>query len=72
MKSGWGELENLEQEIHSAQEIREEADKKVEVAKKEARRYEKTGGDCSYGKGYGTICSYIRMIQRKCCWKQEH
>lgn len=36
-----GELENLEQEIHSAQEIREEADKKVEVAKKEAARYEK-------------------------------
>lgn len=36
-----GELENLEQEIHSAQEIREKADKKVEVAKKEAARYEK-------------------------------
>lgn len=36
-----GKLENLEQEIHSAQEIREEADKKVEVAKKEAARYEK-------------------------------
>ena len=36
-----GELENLEQVIHSAQEIREEADKKVEVAKKEAARYEK-------------------------------
>ena len=36
-----GELENLEQEIHSAQEIREEADKKAEVAKKEAARYEK-------------------------------
>lgn len=36
-----GELENLEQEIHSAQEIREEADKKVELAKKEAARYEK-------------------------------
>ena len=36
-----GELENLEQEIHSAQEIREEADKKVEVAKKGAARYEK-------------------------------
>ena len=35
-----GELENLEQEIHSAQEIREETDKKVEVAKKEAARYE--------------------------------
>ena len=35
------ELENLEQEIHSAQEIREEADKKAEVAKKEAARYEK-------------------------------
>ena len=34
-----GELENLEQEIHSAQEIREEADKKAEVAKKEAARY---------------------------------
>ena len=28
-----GELENLEQEIHSAQKIREEADKKAEVAK---------------------------------------
>ena len=36
-----GELENLEQEIHSAQEIREEADKKAEVAKKQAARYEK-------------------------------
>ena len=36
-----GELENLEQEIHSAQKIREEADKKAEVAKKEAARYEK-------------------------------
>lgn len=36
-----GELENLEQEIHSAQEIREEADKKAEVAKQEAARYEK-------------------------------
>ena len=36
-----GELENLEQEIHSAQEIREEADNKAEVAKKEAARYEK-------------------------------
>lgn len=36
-----GELENLEQEIHSAQEIREEADKKAEVDKKEAARYEK-------------------------------
>ena len=36
-----GELENLEQEIHSAQEIREEADKKAEVSKKEAARYEK-------------------------------
>ncbi len=53
-----GELENLEQEIHSAQENREVADKKAEVAKKEAARYEKkTGGDCSYGKGYGAICS---------------
>ena len=30
-----------ELEIHSAQEIREEADKKAEVAKKEAARYEK-------------------------------
>ena len=36
-----GELENLEQEIHSAQKIREEADKKAEVAKKQAARYEK-------------------------------
>nr|WP_317282649.1 plasmid recombination protein [uncultured Sellimonas sp.] len=36
-----GELENLEQEIHSAQENREVADKKAEVAKKEAARYEK-------------------------------
>lgn len=36
-----GELENLEQEIHSAQEVREEADKKAEVAKKQAARYEK-------------------------------
>ena len=36
-----GELENLEQEIHSALKIREEADKKAEVAKKEAARYEK-------------------------------
>ena len=36
-----GELENLEQEIHSAQENREEADKQAEVAKKEAARYEK-------------------------------
>ena len=36
-----GELENLEQEIHSAQEVREKADKKAEVAKKEAARYEK-------------------------------
>ncbi len=36
-----GELENLEQEIHSVQEIREEADKKAEVSKKEAARYEK-------------------------------
>lgn len=36
-----GELENLEQEIHSAQENREESDKKAEVAKKEAARYEK-------------------------------
>lgn len=36
-----GELENLEQEIHSAQEVREEADKKAEVAKKQAAGYEK-------------------------------
>lgn len=36
-----GELENLEQEIHFAQENREEADKQAEVAKKEAARYEK-------------------------------
>ena len=36
-----GELENLEQEIHSAQEVREKADKKAEVAKKQAARYEK-------------------------------
>lgn len=36
-----GELENLEQEIHSAQENREKADKQAEVAKKEAERYEK-------------------------------
>ena len=36
-----GELENLEQEIHSAQENREVTDKKAEVAKKEAARYEK-------------------------------
>ena len=36
-----GELENFEQEIHSAQEVREEADKKAEVAKKQAARYEK-------------------------------
>ena len=36
-----GELENLEQEIYSAQEVREEADKKAEVAKKQAARYEK-------------------------------
>ena len=36
-----GELENLEQEIHYAQEVREEADKKAEVAKKQAARYEK-------------------------------
>lgn len=36
-----GELENLEQEIHSVQENREEADKQAEVAKKEAARYEK-------------------------------
>ena len=36
-----GELENLEQEIHSVQEIREEADKKAEMSKKEAARYEK-------------------------------
>lgn len=36
-----GELENLEQEIHSAQENREVADKKAEVAKKEVARYEK-------------------------------
>ena len=36
-----GELENLEREIHSAQEVREEADKKAEVAKKQAARYEK-------------------------------
>lgn len=36
-----GELENLEQEIHSAQENRAEADKQAEVAKKEAARYEK-------------------------------
>ena len=36
-----GELENLEQEIHSAQENREVADKKAEVVKKEAARYEK-------------------------------
>ena len=36
-----GELENLEQEIHSAQENREVADKKAEVAKKEAARDEK-------------------------------
>lgn len=36
-----GELENLEQEIHSAQENREVADKQAEVAKKEAVRYEK-------------------------------
>lgn len=34
-------MENLEQEIHSAQEVREEADKKAEVAKKQAARYEK-------------------------------
>lgn len=36
-----GELENLEQEIHSAQENREVVDKKAEVAKKEVARYEK-------------------------------
>ena len=36
-----GELEYLEQEIHSAQENREVADKQAEVAKKEAVRYEK-------------------------------
>ena len=36
-----GELENLEQEIHSAQENRDEADKQAEEAKKEAARYEK-------------------------------
>ena len=35
------ELENLEHEIHSAQENREEADKQAEEAKKEAARYEK-------------------------------
>ena len=35
------ELENLEHEIHSAQENREEADKQAEKAKKEAARYEK-------------------------------
>lgn len=35
------ELENLEHEIHSAQENREEADKQAEKAKKEAERYEK-------------------------------
>ena len=34
-------LETSEQEIHSAQEVREEADKKAEVAKKQAARYEK-------------------------------
>lgn len=52
-----GELENLEQEIRSAQENREEADKQAEEAKKEAARYEKkTGGNCSYSKEYGTIC----------------
>lgn len=36
-----GELENLEQEIHFAQENREKADKQAEVAMKEAERYEK-------------------------------
>ena len=36
-----GELENLEQEIYSAQESREEAGKQAEKAKKEAARYEK-------------------------------
>lgn len=36
-----GELENLEQEIHSAQENLEEVDKQAEMAKKEAARYEK-------------------------------
>ena len=36
-----GELENLEHEIHSAQENREEAYKQAEEAKKEAARYEK-------------------------------
>ena len=36
-----GELENLEHEIYSAQENREEADKQAEEAKKEAARYEK-------------------------------
>lgn len=35
------ELENLEHEIHSAQENREEADKQAEKAKEEAERYEK-------------------------------
>lgn len=35
------ELENLEQEIHSAQESRKEADKQAEDAKKEVARYEK-------------------------------
>ena len=36
-----GKLENLEQEIHFAQENREKADKQAEVAMKEAERYEK-------------------------------
>lgn len=36
-----GELENLEQEIHFAQENRDEADKQAEEDKKEAARYEK-------------------------------
>lgn len=35
------ELENLEHEIHSAQENREEADKQAEKAKEEAERYDK-------------------------------
>ena len=35
------ELKNLEHEIHSAQENREEADKQAEKAKEEAERYEK-------------------------------
>lgn len=55
-----GELENLEQEIHSAQENREVADKKAEVAKKEAARYEKK----RYEKKLAEIAPMVKDMER--------